>query len=89
MKDWADIAAEREQEIRDDAQVARMRAQERLSDALAERLKGRQPHEDAELCAVCEEPIPAARREALPGVQTCVYCQADLERALQPHRKGL
>ena len=31
-------------------------------------------------CAVCEEPIPEARRKALPGVRLCVNCQADLEK---------
>ena len=28
------------------------------------------------LCDDCGEPIPAARREALPGVRTCVPCQS-------------
>lgn len=28
------------------------------------------------ICKECEEAIPAARREALPGVQLCVACQA-------------
>ena len=27
----------------------------------------------------CGEPIPQGRREALPGVQTCVHCQSDRE----------
>jgi phage/conjugal plasmid C-4 type zinc finger TraR family protein len=27
-------------------------------------------------CDECGEPIPQARREALPGVRTCVACQA-------------
>ncbi|MEQ8663936.1 MAG: DksA/TraR family C4-type zinc finger protein [Gammaproteobacteria bacterium] len=26
-------------------------------------------------CADCGEPIPAARRQALPGVRRCVACQ--------------
>jgi phage/conjugal plasmid C-4 type zinc finger TraR family protein len=25
-------------------------------------------------CAECDKPIPQARRLALPGIQTCVYC---------------
>ncbi|EOZ1387863.1 TPA: TraR/DksA family transcriptional regulator [Enterobacter hormaechei] len=27
------------------------------------------------LCIDCEAPIPAARRQAIPGVQCCVTCQ--------------
>ena len=32
------------------------------------------------VCAECSEPIAAARLEALPEVETCVRCQAGLER---------
>lgn len=32
-----------------------------------------------EICKRCDEPIPAARREALPGVQFCVECQSRME----------
>lgn len=70
MSDWADLAAEREQQLRDAAladQARRAGAPAALS---------------AVLCAVCEAPLPEARRRALPGVQTCVACQEDLERAL-------
>jgi phage/conjugal plasmid C-4 type zinc finger TraR family protein len=31
-------------------------------------------------CQECEEPIPEARRKALPGVKYCVACQAELEK---------
>lgn len=31
-------------------------------------------------CEACEEPIPEARRKALPGVRLCVTCQSDLEK---------
>lgn len=33
----------------------------------------------AELCEECDEPIPQARRLAVPGVKYCLSCQADLE----------
>lgn len=33
--------------------------------------------ESARLCAECEEPIPQARREALPGVKLCIECVRD------------
>lgn len=31
-------------------------------------------------CTVCGEPIPAARRAAVEGVDTCTSCQEDIER---------
>ena len=31
-------------------------------------------------CAECGEPIPQRRREALPGVRTCVACQGERDR---------
>ena len=30
----------------------------------------------AEYCDECGEPVPAPRRQALPGVRTCVACQS-------------
>jgi len=33
--------------------------------------------ESAKLCVECGDPIPKARREALPGVKTCVPCQME------------
>ena len=32
--------------------------------------------ESAEECDDCGEPIPKKRREAMPGVRTCVACQS-------------
>lgn len=34
----------------------------------------------AEFCAECDDPIPEARRVAVPGVQLCVNCQAGRDR---------
>lgn len=31
-------------------------------------------------CAECDEPIPQARREALPGVRLCIECQNELDK---------
>ncbi|WP_118138205.1 DksA/TraR family C4-type zinc finger protein [Oceanicella sp. SM1341] len=31
-------------------------------------------------CAECEEPIPEARRQALPGVKLCIDCQQERDR---------
>lgn len=71
MTDLFDRAAEREQELRDDALAARVRR------AAAGRATVSAAH-----CAVCGEPIPAGRQIAVPGVQTCIDCQNDLEREL-------
>ena len=30
-------------------------------------------------CEECDDPIPDARRKALPGVRLCVSCQSNLE----------
>jgi phage/conjugal plasmid C-4 type zinc finger TraR family protein len=43
--------------------------------------RGRLPEgESSTHCAVCEEPIPEARRRAIPGVRLCVSCQAAAEK---------
>ena len=34
----------------------------------------------AELCDECGNPIPEARRLAVPGIQHCVSCQTELEQ---------
>ena len=33
-------------------------------------------------CVECGEEIPERRRQALPGVRTCVACQAALDKAI-------
>jgi len=35
-------------------------------------------------CAECEEPIPEARRQAIPGVKLCVDCQQQRDRVFKP-----
>jgi phage/conjugal plasmid C-4 type zinc finger TraR family protein len=37
-------------------------------------------------CAECEEPIPEARRQAMPGVKLCIDCQT--ERDAKPVARG-
>ncbi|ANF58876.1 DksA/TraR family C4-type zinc finger protein [Halotalea alkalilenta] len=34
-------------------------------------------------CEECDEPIPQARREAVPGVRLCIECQAKWDRRQQ------
>lgn len=36
--------------------------------------------ESEKWCTICGEDIPEKRRLALPGVKTCVACQADRDR---------
>jgi len=36
-------------------------------------------------CEECDAPIPERRRQAVPGVRTCVQCQNELDRI---HRDG-
>jgi len=57
--------------------------QDQIDDSVneaVERARGRIPKGDsAERCDECDEPIPQARREALPGVRLCVACQTELD----------
>lgn len=39
--------------------------------------------ESAEYCDICGEDIPHKRREAVPGVRTCVACQAGRDSAVK------
>ncbi|UWR23562.1 DksA/TraR family C4-type zinc finger protein [Sulfitobacter sp. S190] len=58
-----------------------------INDELA-RLKARRgpQGESATHCAECEEPIPEARRQAVPGVKPCVDCVA--ARDARPQARG-
>ena len=38
--------------------------------------------ESAEECDDCGEPIPKKRRDALPGVRTCIACQSERDKAV-------
>lgn len=67
MTDIFDRAQEREEEMRRDA----LDNQARHARATA--------HESAAICGMCDEPIPEARRQAVPGVQTCIECQRAIE----------
>jgi phage/conjugal plasmid C-4 type zinc finger TraR family protein len=55
-----------------------------INDELA-RLKARQAPVGDSLthCAECEEEIPQARREALPGVKLCLDCMQERDAAFQ------
>lgn len=79
MTDIVDLALQSEEEARSRALQAQ---------AARAGLSTKTVADSAEECAVCEEPIPQARREAVPGVQTCIECQQDLEGAMRAHTRG-
>ena len=55
-----------------------------VSDAVARARAGlASTRESAEYCEECGEDIPERRREALPGVQTCVTCQSLRDKAFR------
>jgi phage/conjugal plasmid C-4 type zinc finger TraR family protein len=55
--------------------------QDQIDDTVSDAVRGaraRMPAgEGLEHCADCGEIIPARRREALPGIRTCVVCQGN------------
>jgi phage/conjugal plasmid C-4 type zinc finger TraR family protein len=60
-----------------------------IQDELA-RLKARRAPVGDSLthCAECEEPIPEARRHAIPGVKLCIDCQTE-RQSRQQTRGGI
>ena len=59
--------------------------QDQIDDTVSDAVtaaRARMPQgESAEFCDECGEPVPEKRRLALPGVRTCVQCQAERVRA--------
>lgn len=53
--------------------------QERLNARSAERLKRYHALKALEFCAECGEPIPEARRLAVPDCRLCIECQTERE----------
>lgn len=54
---------------------------ERMLERRAEAARAAQARPSATHCAECDDAIPEPRRQAVPGVQYCVYCQETLDRA--------
>ena len=74
----------------DDIDRAQEREAQMLADALCDQarrsgLAGKTSADSAEFCQArgCDEEIPDARRQKVPGVQFCVACQTRREK-----RKG-
>jgi phage/conjugal plasmid C-4 type zinc finger TraR family protein len=74
---WAkDGAVEEQIEASINDELARMQARKKpVGDSLTH-------------CAECDEPIPEARRTAIPGVKLCIDCQQDRDTAYKP-RPGI
>jgi phage/conjugal plasmid C-4 type zinc finger TraR family protein len=75
QSDFFDRASKNEADFLEDA---------RKEQARRAGLEGKTVEDSALHCQVCGDEIPEGRREAYPGTQTCVTCQADLERAINP-----
>lgn len=54
-----------------------------VEDAIARARRALPTGESAEFCDECGQPIPQARRLAMPGVRYCVACQQALEQHQQ------
>ncbi|MBH5329637.1 DksA/TraR family C4-type zinc finger protein [Eikenella sp. S3360] len=54
-----------------------------LDDALAAARQNLPSGESARECDECGEPIPEARRQALPGVRLCIDCQEEADKQQQ------
>lgn len=61
--------------------------QEQIDDSVKDAVAGARARlpagEGLDYCEDCGEPIPAARRRALPGVRTCVPCQSERDAAVR------
>ncbi len=69
--------------VSDDVDRAQAREEEMRQDALVKHAREAQEAaavDSADFCAMCGEPIPEGRRDAVPGVQTCLECKKDVER---------
>ncbi|MGP9574311.1 DksA/TraR family C4-type zinc finger protein [Halomonas sp. H2] len=63
---------------KDGAEQAQMEST--LDDAV-QRARSQLPSgESLEVCEECGDPIPEARRKAIPGVRLCVQCQSELDK---------
>lgn len=78
MTDIYDRATDLEEAQREDAlQAQQRRAQGHGINA------GKTVEDSFRACRLCDAKIPMARRRAIPGVQTCIDCQHDLEREIK------
>ena len=58
----------------------RYRIRFRINDEVARARRNLPKGESLHFCEECGEPIPEARRRALPGVRLCVACQEEADK---------
>lgn len=75
--DHIEIDNQEETEI---AQINNLQRNQQAISGIRQQLEKQRQKPSAEFCEECGEDIPAARRNAVPGVQLCIYCQSKLER---------
>jgi phage/conjugal plasmid C-4 type zinc finger TraR family protein len=60
--------------------------QDQIDDSVTDAVRAaraRMPSGESEpFCVACGEPIPERRRQALPGVKTCIACQSGRDKAV-------
>jgi len=71
----------------DDADIVVERSEREISLALrsfrnGQALQRRLAMDAGEMCMMCGDEIPKARRDALRGVCTCIVCQEALEQGM-------
>lgn len=55
-----------------------------IQDELARMKRAAHDRPSRSHCIECEEPIPEARRSAIPGVTLCIDCQQERDSAYKP-----
>ena len=71
----------------DSMDLAQRRAEEELARNL-QRVTVRAVHPSASFCEECGDPIPEARRRAVPGGKCCITCQEILELKSKHYNGG-
>ena len=77
-----DRASKREEDFRSDA----LKAQQRRAEGHGINT-GKTVDDSAYVCRICDAEIPQGRREAIPGVETCTDCAADLEHGIRGYAR--
>lgn len=79
MKNIEHIAIDNQEET-EIAQINNLQRNYQAISGVRQQLEKQRQRPSAEYCEECGEDIPIARRNAVPGVQFCIYCQTKLER---------
>ena len=79
-----DVSASEEGE---QAQAIALIREAQALDSVRQKLALQRSQPSLEFCDACGEDIPLARREAVPGVTLCIYCQSKSERFTATYRQ--